>query len=40
MPHKGGPPDDRDRVLHMLEAAEDALRFAANRKREDPSVLP
>jgi uncharacterized protein with HEPN domain len=35
MVHKSGPPDDRDRLTHMLEAAEDALRFAANRVRED-----
>jgi uncharacterized protein with HEPN domain len=35
MVHKATPPDDRDRVIHRLEAAEDALRFAANRVRED-----
>ena len=35
MPHKAGPPEDRDRILHMLEAAEDALRFVANRTRAD-----
>ena len=35
MPPKAGPPDDRDRLVHMLEAAEDAVRFAANRARED-----
>ena len=35
MPRKAGPPDDRDRLLHMLEAAEAALRFAASRTRAD-----
>ena len=35
MPHKAGSPEDRDRLLHMLEAAEDAVRFATNRTRED-----
>ena len=28
-------PDDRVRVLHMIEAAETALRFAAERRRTD-----
>jgi uncharacterized protein with HEPN domain len=35
MPHKAGPPDDRDRLTHMLEAVEDALRFVSNRSRDD-----
>ncbi len=35
MPHKARAPEDRDRLVHMLEAAEDALRFAENRVRED-----
>ncbi len=35
MSHRASPPDDRDRLTHMLEAAEDALRFAASRVRED-----
>jgi len=35
MPREGGPPDDRDRLVHMLEATEDALRFASGRSRAD-----
>ena len=35
MRHEVGPPDDRDRLLHMLEATVDALRFAGGRSRED-----
>lgn len=29
------PPDDRERLEHMLEAAEDAIRFAQHRVRAD-----
>jgi uncharacterized protein with HEPN domain len=29
------PPDDRDRLAHMIEAAEDALGFMAGRSRAD-----
>lgn len=28
-------PDDAVRIQHMIEAAQDALRFIENRKRED-----
>ena len=38
MPHKAGPPDDRERLVHMLEAAEDALRFAGDRIRDDLDI--
>lgn len=35
MPPKAGSPDDRDRLQHILDAAEDALHFVSGRKRED-----
>lgn len=38
MPRKGGPPEDRDRLSHMLEAAEDAITFATDRTREDLDI--
>lgn len=34
------PPDDRERVRHMLDAARDALRFSAGHTREDLDAKP